>query len=78
LKQLATLFFPFTNNAIIGTVDARPMKFSRFQQKIQMILKTALPSGSRALKTGQVLAEDIRIGRTAFMDKMGCITPTSG
>jgi methylmalonyl-CoA mutase cobalamin-binding subunit len=71
LKQLATLFFPFTNNAIIGTVDARPMKFSRFQQKIQMILKTALPSGSRALKTGQVLAEDIRIGRTAFMDKMG-------
>ena len=71
LKQLATLFFPFTNNAIIGTVDAGPMKFTRFQQKIQKILETELPSGSQAIDAGQALAKDIRIGRTAFMDKMG-------
>jgi hypothetical protein len=47
------------------------MKFSRFQQIIQKILETELPSGGRVLKTGQALAGDIRIGRTAFMDKMG-------
>jgi methylmalonyl-CoA mutase cobalamin-binding subunit len=47
------------------------MKFSRFQQKIQRILAANLPSGRWALKTGLALAKDVRIGRSAFMDKMG-------
>jgi methylmalonyl-CoA mutase cobalamin-binding subunit len=47
------------------------MKFSRFQQKIQRILAANLPSGRWALKTGRALAKDVRIGRSAFMDKMG-------
>ena len=47
------------------------MNGSRFQQKIQKLLKTELPSGAWALSKGLALARDVRIGRTAFMDKMG-------
>ena len=47
------------------------MKFSRFQQKIQRILAAELPPGGSVLKQGLALARDVRIGRSAFMDKMG-------
>ena len=47
------------------------MNFSRFQQKIQKILEAELPSGGWASNEGFALAKDIRIGRTAFMDKIG-------
>lgn len=47
------------------------MKFSRFQQKIQKILAAQLPPGGSVLKEGVSLARDVRIGRSAFMDKMG-------
>jgi hypothetical protein len=47
------------------------MDFSQFYQKIQSILETELPSGASIVKEGCGIAEDIEIGRTAFMDKMG-------
>jgi len=47
------------------------MDFSQFYQKIQSILETELPSGTSIVKEGCGIAEDIEIGRTAFMDKMG-------
>jgi len=47
------------------------MDFSQFDQKIQSILETELPSGASIVKEGRGIAEDIEIGRTAFMDKMG-------
>ena len=47
------------------------MDFSVFYQKIQSILETELPSGASVVKEGCHIAEDIEIGRTAFMDKMG-------
>jgi methylmalonyl-CoA mutase cobalamin-binding subunit len=47
------------------------MDFSLLNQKIQSILETELPSGASIVREGRSLAENIEIGRTAFMDKMG-------
>jgi methylmalonyl-CoA mutase cobalamin-binding subunit len=47
------------------------VKFSKFHKTIQEILRTDLPSSREIIKEGQVMAKDIRIGRTAFMRKMG-------
>lgn len=47
------------------------MDFSRFHNKVQSILDVELPSGASIIKEGCRMAEDIQIGRTAFMDKMG-------
>jgi len=47
------------------------MDFSQFSQKIQSILDAELPSGASVVREGRGIAEDIEIGRTAFMDKMG-------
>ncbi len=47
------------------------MKFSKFHQAVQKILRTDLPSSRATLNQGHKLARDIQIGRTAFMDKMG-------
>jgi len=47
------------------------MDFSQFYQKVQSILEAELPSGASIVKEGCGIAEDIEIGRTAFMDKMG-------
>ncbi|MCP3674625.1 MAG: hypothetical protein GY829_09205, partial [Gammaproteobacteria bacterium] len=47
------------------------MDFSLFYQKVQSILETDLPSGASIVNEGCKIAEDIEIGRTAFMDKMG-------
>jgi methylmalonyl-CoA mutase cobalamin-binding subunit len=47
------------------------MKFSQFQQKIKVILETELPPKDLAIKEGLALVGDIRIGRSAFMEKMG-------
>ena len=47
------------------------MDFSQFYQKIQSILDAELPPGASVVKEGCGIAEDIEIGRTAFMDKMG-------
>lgn len=47
------------------------MKFSKFHKTVQEILRTDLPSSQAIMNAGHVMAKDIRIGRTAFMDKMG-------
>jgi hypothetical protein len=47
------------------------MKFSKFHKKVQDILKSELPSSNAIVNEGRMMANDIRIGRTAFMDKMG-------
>ena len=47
------------------------MDFSLLNQKIQSILETELPSGASIVREGCSLAENIEIGRTAFMNKMG-------
>jgi len=47
------------------------LNFSRFHKKVQSILDIELPSGASIIKEGCRMAEDIQIGRTAFMDKMG-------
>jgi hypothetical protein len=47
------------------------MQFSWFRQKVKKILKAELPSGASVSKEGRFIAEDIQVGRTAFMDKMG-------
>jgi methylmalonyl-CoA mutase cobalamin-binding subunit len=47
------------------------MNFSKFHKTVQQILKTDLPSSQAIVKAGHAMARDIRIGRTAFMDKMG-------
>ena len=47
------------------------MKFSKFHKTVQEILKSELPSSKAIVNEGQVMARDIRIGRTAFMGKMG-------
>ncbi len=47
------------------------MNFSRFHKKVQSILDIELPKGASIIKEGCRMAEDIQIGRTAFMDKMG-------
>jgi len=47
------------------------MDFSTFYQKVQSILEIELPSGASIVKEGYRIAENIEIGRTTFMDKMG-------
>jgi len=47
------------------------MKFSKFHKAVQDILKIELPSSKAIVNAGQAMAKDIRIGRTAFMRKMG-------
>jgi len=47
------------------------MDFSAFYQKVQSIIETELPSGASIVKEGYRIAENIEIGRTTFMDKMG-------
>ena len=47
------------------------MNFSQFCQKIQTVLEAELPSGASVINAGHKIANDIHIGRTAFMDKMG-------
>jgi methylmalonyl-CoA mutase cobalamin-binding subunit len=47
------------------------MNFSKFHKIVQEILRTELPSSQTIIKEGLVTAKDIRIGRTAFMKKMG-------
>jgi methylmalonyl-CoA mutase cobalamin-binding subunit len=47
------------------------VKFSKFQKRVQKILAADLPSGESVRQQGRSLANEIRIGRTAFMDKMG-------
>jgi len=47
------------------------LNFSEFQSKIKKVLEIELPAGASIMKQGQSVAGDIKIGRTAFMDKMG-------
>ena len=47
------------------------MNLTEFQQKIRQIQAVELPSGSEIIKQARSMAGDIKIGRTAFMDKMG-------
>jgi len=47
------------------------MEFAQFHQKVKKILDVELPSGEAIVNKGCSIAKDIRIGRTAFMDKMG-------
>ena len=47
------------------------MKFSKFHKTVQGILKSELPSSEAVVNAGRAIAGDIRIGRTAFMEKMG-------
>jgi methylmalonyl-CoA mutase cobalamin-binding subunit len=46
------------------------MNFTEFSQIVRKILNVDLPSGPSILKEGISVAEDIKIGRTAFMDEM--------
>ena len=47
------------------------MKFSKFHKTIQDILKIELPSSKSIVNQVHVMVKDVRIGRSAFMDKMG-------
>jgi hypothetical protein len=47
------------------------LDFSHFYNKVQSILEVQLPSGASIVKESLGMADDIEIGRTAFMDKMG-------
>jgi methylmalonyl-CoA mutase cobalamin-binding subunit len=47
------------------------MQFSKFHKKVQKILGIDLPSSKSIVNQGQMMAKDIQVGRTAFMDKMG-------
>lgn len=47
------------------------MNFSEFRQKVRKILEVELPSGTSIKNECHVVAGNIKIGRTAFMDKMG-------
>ena len=47
------------------------MEYSPFHKKIKKIREVALPSGVSVITEGQRMAQDVCIGRTAFMDEMG-------
>jgi methylmalonyl-CoA mutase cobalamin-binding subunit len=47
------------------------MTFSDFHKIVKNILKTPLPSGISVVHEGRLMAKNIVIGRTSFMDKMG-------
>lgn len=47
------------------------MKFSKFQQMVVNHLDTELPPGEKIIKEGRAIAGEIKVGRTAFFDKMG-------
>ncbi|MDY0093165.1 MAG: cobalamin-dependent protein [Candidatus Vecturithrix sp.] len=46
------------------------MNFSDFQAQMQTILTAELPTAEAIISQGHVMAKDLRIGRTAFFDKM--------
>ena len=45
--------------------------FSEFHTQVQTILQTELPVAETIIAQGRAIAKDLRIGRTAFLDKMG-------
>ena len=47
------------------------MNFSDLQQKVGHILAVDLPSGKSVVMQAHAMATDIKIGRTAFLDKRG-------
>jgi hypothetical protein len=47
------------------------MEFSEFHKKVRKILDIDLPPAGHVINEGRLMAEDVKIGRTAFMDKMG-------
>ena len=47
------------------------MKFSEFHKKVRTILDIDLPAAGTVINEGRLMAEDLEIGRTAFMDKVG-------
>jgi hypothetical protein len=47
------------------------LNFSEFQKKVGQILVVDLPAWKSVVKQAHSMAGDIKIGRTAFMDKMG-------
>jgi hypothetical protein len=47
------------------------MNFSQFQQIINKILEVELPPGVLVSNEGRAIANDVAIGRTAFMEKIG-------
>jgi methylmalonyl-CoA mutase cobalamin-binding subunit len=47
------------------------MNFSEFHQKVRKILDVDLPSGASIAAEGRMIAGNIKIGRTAFMDQLG-------
>lgn len=47
------------------------MNFSDFHKRVRKILETELPDGRKIRDEGRSLAGNIRLGRTAFMEKMG-------
>jgi len=47
------------------------MNFSEFSQKVRKILDVDLPTGKSVAKEGISVANDLKIGRTAFFDKIG-------
>jgi len=47
------------------------MNFSEFSQKVREFLDVDLPSMTSIVKEGRMIADDIKIGRTAFMAEMG-------
>jgi methylmalonyl-CoA mutase cobalamin-binding subunit len=47
------------------------VELSLFQKRVQEIVSADLPSSSQLIGQGRALAAEIRIGRTAFMEKTG-------
>ena len=47
------------------------MEFGKFRQVIGKILEAELPKGKAVIDEGRSISGQIRIGRTAFMDRMG-------
>ena len=47
------------------------MKFSEFHKKVRNILDIDLPAAGPVINEGRLMAQDVKIGRTAFMDKVG-------
>jgi methylmalonyl-CoA mutase cobalamin-binding subunit len=47
------------------------MKFSEFHKKVRDILNIDLPATGPVINEGRLIAKDVKIGRTTFMDKVG-------
>ena len=54
-----------------GAKQVARLNFSEFQQSVRDILAIDLPAGNSVIKQAHVMAADINVGRTAFLDKMG-------